>query len=127
MFQRIRDFITLYVLTIKYISHLRKPLSYCETFKYIHQSNSITTVSLNLLIRSTWVSSLIPNLTYNIHIEQKIKKCNEMIRLIRRLIQLLQKQQFVNYFINNINARQDSRFSLLRFLRFSENVGCSPL
>ena len=37
----------------------------------IHQSNSITILSLNVLIRSTWVLSLIPNLTLTFILNRK--------------------------------------------------------
>ena len=39
----------------------------------IHQSHSITILSLNLLIRNTWMSSLIPNftLTFILHKNKK--------------------------------------------------------
>ena len=58
----------------------RKSIHMC-----IHQPNSITMLSLNVVIRSTWVSFLIPNLTLTFILKIKKKKCNKIIGLIRRL------------------------------------------
>ena len=48
------------------------------------QSHSITILSLHVLIKSSWVVVLDSKLDFSIHIEQKIRKCNKIIGLIRR-------------------------------------------
>ena len=51
----------------------------------INHSHSITILPLTVLIRSTFVSFLIANLTLIFILNKKFKKCNKIIRLIRRL------------------------------------------
>ena len=80
----------------------------CKSDTYIHppvkfSNNTITKCSHQMHVGVALDSKL----AFNIHIEQKIKKCNEIIRLIRKISVSLQIKAFLTIYRSFVRPHLD--------------------
>ena len=85
---------------------MRLPLLGNQTNVNTLQTHLVTIISLHVLIKISWVV-LDSKLDFSIYVEQKIRKCNKIIELIRRLFVYLPRKAVLTIYKSFVRPHLD--------------------